>query len=101
MTWAMRMDVAAPVEMYEAMHAELLRTVDSAVDGLLLHLACPTPTGFQIVEVWESRELYEHHSAQLVAPVMARALDGKPPPATVLEEIDLRGLMLPSAGVAS
>jgi hypothetical protein len=99
MTWGMRMDVAAPVEMYDAMHAELLRTAGSAVDGLLLHLACPTPTGFQIVEIWESRELFEHHSAQLVAPVMARILDGAPPPTTVLEEIDVRGLLLPSAGV--
>jgi hypothetical protein len=94
------MDITAPVAMYDALHAELLRTVGTAVDGLLVHLACPTPTGFQIVEVWESREPFDRHTAQLVGPVMGRLLDGAPAPATVVEELDVRGLVLPRGGVA-
>jgi hypothetical protein len=100
MTWGVRMEVAAPVEMYDAMHQELLRTVGPTVDGLHVHLAWPTPTGFQIVEVWESREPFERYSAQLVTPVMARTLGGDAPPATVVEEIDVRGLVLPRGGIA-
>jgi hypothetical protein len=99
-TWGVRMDVAAPVEMYDAMHQELLRTVGSTIDGLHVHLAWPTPTGFQIVEVWESREPFERYSAELVTPLMMRNLGGQPPPATVLEELDVRGLVLPRGGVA-
>jgi hypothetical protein len=95
------MEVAAPVEMYDAMHAALLREVGADVDGLLVHLATPTPTGFQIIEVWESREPFERYSAELVTPVMARTLGGQPPPATVVEELDVRGLVLPRGGVAS
>ena len=99
MTWGVRMDVAATVEMYDAMHQELLRTTGAVVDGLLVHLACSTPAGFQIVEVWESREPFERYSAELVTPLMMR-LDGQMPPATAVEEIDVRGLVLPRGGVA-
>jgi len=100
MTWGVRMDVAASVQMYDAMHQELLRTAGPTVDGLLVHLAWPTRDGFRIVEVWESREPFERYSTQLVAPVMARTLGGEAPPATVVEEIDVRGLVLPRGGVA-
>jgi hypothetical protein len=100
MTWGMRMDVAAPVEMYDAMHQELLRTVGPTIDGLLLHLAWPTPAGFQVIEVWESREPFERYRAEHIDPLMMRALDGKAPPTTVVEEIDVRGLVLPQGGIA-
>jgi hypothetical protein len=100
MTWGVLMDVAAPVEMYDALHQELLRTTGATVDGLLVHVARPTRTGFQILEIWESREPFDRYTAELVAPVMGRLLAGQPPPAMETEEIDVRGLVLPHGGIA-
>lgn len=100
MTWGVVMDVAAPLETYDALHHELLRTVGAAVDGLLVHVARATQTGFQIIEVWESRELFDRYTAELVAPVMARILGEQRSPAMETEEFDVRGLVLPQGGVA-
>jgi uncharacterized iron-regulated membrane protein len=94
------MDVVAPVEMYDAMHRELLHAAGTAVDGLLVHVARPTDTGFEIIEIWESREPFDRYTAQLVAPVMARVLGEQPPPAMETEEFDVRGLVLPRGGIA-
>ena len=100
MTWGVVMDVAGPVEIYDAMHRELLNAAATGVDGLLVHLARPTPTGFQIIEVWESREPFDRYTAELVAPVMARLLGDQPPPAMETEEFDVRGLVLPHGSIA-
>lgn len=99
MTYGFVMDVPAPIQFYDALHAELGRRTSDGVDGLLLHVARQTRGGFQIVEVWESREPFERYSAELVTPLMMR-LDGQMPPATAVEEIDVRGLVLPRGGVA-
>ncbi|NEK60262.1 hypothetical protein GCU56_20610 [Geodermatophilus sabuli] len=100
MTWGVTVDVPAPVEVYDAVHAELLRRTGGAVEGLLVHLARPTAGGFQVVEVWESRAAFARYEAEVVAPVMAGV--GGPPPAgaPVATEFDVRGLVLPRGGVA-
>jgi hypothetical protein len=46
--------VPAPVEMYDAVHGEILRRV-GAFDGLLVHIGRATTDGFQVMEVWESK----------------------------------------------
>jgi hypothetical protein len=47
--------IPATVEMYDAVHAEILRRV-GAFDGLLVHIGRATTDGFQVLEVWESKE---------------------------------------------
>ena len=56
MTFGIEYDVPAPVEFYDAVHAEVIRRVGGAVGGLLLHVGGPGDGSFQVVEVWESRE---------------------------------------------
>ena len=51
MTYAHAVDVAATVEMYEALHAEIVRQSGGTVDGLLVHIGHPSTTGFRVVEV--------------------------------------------------
>ena len=100
MTWAGTMDVAVPVELYDAVHRVLLERTGGVVDGLLVHLARQTGDGFQVVEVWESREDFERYSAEVVGPVATEVLQGRPRRPTVVTPFDVRGLVLPRAGVA-
>jgi hypothetical protein len=100
MTWAVIMDVPAPIEVYDAVHAELLQRTGGTADGLLVHLARATDSGFQVIEVWESREAAEWYERELVRPVMAEVAGGPPPPLGGVSEFEVRGLVLPRAGVA-
>ncbi|MGY1734194.1 hypothetical protein ACI798_22020 [Geodermatophilus sp. SYSU D01045] len=103
MTLGVITDVSAPVELYDAVHAAMLERVERigpALDGLLLHLARPTADGFQVIGVWESREAYERGNREVVGPVFAEVLRGQAPPASVDTEFEVRGLVLPRAGVA-
>ena len=100
MTYGFVMDVPAPIELYDAMHTEVLRRAPDGVDGLLLHVCRQTPGGFQITEVWESKELSDRANAEIVAPVLAELSGGQPPPQEpTIEQFEPRGLVVPAAHV--
>jgi hypothetical protein len=100
MTYGFVMDVPAPIQFYDALHAELARRTSGAVDGLLVHVARPTAAGFQVMEVWESKDLCDRYTAELVNPVLADLSGGQPPPADpAIEEFEPRGLVVPAAHV--
>jgi hypothetical protein len=42
--------VSAPVEMYDGMHAEMLKRVGTSIDGLLVHVGRATADGFETVD---------------------------------------------------
>ena len=102
MTWGLIMDVAAPAQVYDAMHAQLLDRTGGRADGLLVHLARATDAGFQVIEVWESRDDFERYQTELVGPLLAEVAgadapdDGQP----VTTEFDVRGLVVPPARIA-
>ena len=102
MTWGLITDVAAPAQVYDAMHARLMDLTGGTADGLLVHLARATETGFQIVDVWESKEAFERYQTELIGPLLAEltGTDGPPGEARVVTEFDVRGLVVPSAGIA-
>jgi hypothetical protein len=102
-TYGIITDVAAPAELYDGTHRQLLEQVGTAVEGLLLHVARATSTGFQIIEVWESKELLDRYNRELVWPLLAAAggESASPDvPRPTEEEFEVRGLVLPSAGMA-
>ena len=100
MTYGFVMDVPAPIEFYDALHAAVLHRVGD-VDGLLVHVARQTPGGFQVTEVWESKELCERYTAEVVNPTVAELSGGQPPPtAPDMEEFEPRGLVVPAAHVS-
>ncbi|MGY1803868.1 hypothetical protein ACI78T_11365 [Blastococcus sp. SYSU D00922] len=101
MTYGFVMDVPAPIQFYDLLHGELARrTAGDVVEGLLLHVARQTGAGFQIVEVWESNELCDRYTAELVNPVIAELSGGRPMPmAPAIEEFEPRGLVVPAAHV--
>jgi hypothetical protein len=94
MSYGVIVRVPAPVEMYDASHAEVMRRAgDSAETGLILHVARATDTGFEVMEVWQSREHCEAFNRDVVAPALASLgipADG-PPPETV--EFDPRAVV--------
>jgi hypothetical protein len=94
------LDVSAPVEMYDAVHAQLLQHDVTSIEGLILHLGRSIPEGFQVIEVWESAEQYDRYNRELVGPIMARLAQGRPvlPPEPTV--IDVHGLVVPHAPVA-
>ena len=102
MTWGLITDVAAPAQVYDAMHARVLDRTGGTADGLLVHLARATETGFQLVEVWESKDRFERYQAELVGPLLAEMTgdDGPPGEAPAATEFDVRGLVVPAAGIA-
>ena len=92
--------VPAPVELYDRVHAELRRRTDGKVEGLLVHIGRATSDGFEVLEVWESREQFERCAQELIDPVAAEATSGQAPPAAQSAvEFEVRGLVLPSAGI--
>lgn len=84
------------------------------VDGLLVHLARPTPGGFQVLEVWDTKASYDHFNDTVIAPLAAQAGlappagtsagDGAaadpPAPAISVTQIDISGLVIPRGPVA-
>jgi hypothetical protein len=97
MTFGIVIDVAAPIDLYDRAHAEITRKITGAVDGLLCHVGRATPTGFQVLEVWESREQYERYDAEFVQPTLAQWAGGQSQPQTSAEEFEPRGLVVPAA----
>src|SRR3954466_4375453 len=100
MTYGFVMDVPAPIQMYDALHAEIGRRATGPVEGMFFHLGRATSRGFQIIEVWETKEQYERYDAEFVQPVIAELSGGQAAPGQpVVEEFEPRGLIVPSAAV--
>jgi hypothetical protein len=92
MTYGVVVTVPAPMEVYEATHAEVLRAQgDEPVDDLLVHYARPTPEGFQVVEIWTSKQASDRFNEAVVRPVVARM--GAGAPQAVAEEFEVHGLI--------
>jgi len=100
MAYGFVMDVPAPIQFYDALHAELIRRTSGGVAGMHVHVARQTSAGFQITEVWESKELCDRYTAEVVNPAIAELSGGQPPPmAPAIEEFEPRGLVVPAAHV--
>jgi quinol monooxygenase YgiN len=93
------MHISAPAEAYQATHRAVLEVIaeEGGGEGLILHLAYATEQGFDLTEVWESREHLDAFNETVMPKAMARSgvpMDG-PPPET--EEFDPIGVMAPRA----
>jgi hypothetical protein len=90
--------VPAPVELYDAIHAELRRRTGGKVDGLLVHIGRSTGDGFEVIEVWRSREDFDRYARDFVDPVVAELSHGQAPPAAEgSAAFEVRGLVIPAA----
>jgi hypothetical protein len=96
MSYGVVYTVPAPIEIYDAVHAE---AVQHPADGLMMHLARAVDSGFQVIEVWESKEQHDRFSAEVLGPIVGRVVGADaqqgPPP----EEFDVRTLWVSSAPI--
>jgi hypothetical protein len=93
--------VPAPVEMYDGMHAEMIKRVGTSVDGLLVHVGRATTEGFQVLEVWESQEHYDRANTAIVLPLIRELAGDQPLPSIeqATEAFDVRGIVIPSCNI--
>ncbi len=95
MVYGMVTNVAAPVELYDRLHAEVVRRGFTTSGALLVHIGRATAVGFQIIEVWRSAEEYQHYAQDVVMPIAVELFGAEvtsvPPDVEVFE---VRGLML-------
>ena|SRR5688572_26792425 len=101
MTHGLVIDFPAPIEFYDAVHAEIGRRVTGGVDGMLLHVGRPTNGGCQVTEIWESKEKCDPFFAEVFWPAVESVARGQAGPTRpTLEEFEPRGLIVPSAAIA-
>ena len=83
MTYAFTVRIPLPVEVYDTSHAEVLKAVaEQGNDGLILHMARAVPDGFEVLEIWQSREQADRFNREVVGPALGRAgvpIDGEQP----------------------
>ena len=101
MIWAVTEDVSAPVELYDTAHRLVLERTGGAFDGRLVHLAWQTADGLRVIEVWDSREQYDRYGREVIGPLVAEILAGRPHPPEVVTRFDVRGLVVPTGGVVA
>ena len=96
--------VPAPVEMYDGMHAEMLKMMrrsDASLHGCLVHVGRATPDGFEVLEVWESKEHYDRANADIVFPLMRKLAGDQPTPPIEqsTEAFEVHGLVVPRGDI--
>jgi hypothetical protein len=99
MTYGVIVRVPAPIEAYRASHAEIVKVLGSmSPDGLILHVARPTASGFEMFEVWESKEHSDRFNAEIAGPAVNRSgapIDG---PHAEFEAFEPETVELPQQG---
>ena len=93
--------VPAPIEMYDAVHAELNKRVGTSIESMLVHVGRATTNGFQVLEVWESKQHYDRANTDILFPPMRGA--GWRSTSTLdradNEAFDVRGIVIPGSNV--
>ncbi len=70
MVYGIVTSVLAPAEMYDTLHAEVVRRGVDTNGALLVHLGRATADGFQVIEVWRSAEDFQRYTREIVMPAM-------------------------------
>ena len=87
--------VPMPIDMYRAVNAKLMEKYgDSPMDGLLVHICRPTSDGFQVIEIWESKQQSDHFQDTMLAPIIDEVSGGQAPPREdITEEFETENFM--------
>jgi hypothetical protein len=88
--------VPAPIDMYRAVNAQVSEQMgDSAPAGILVHIARATADGFQVIEVWESKQQCDAFQDDVLAPIIDRVTGGQAPARQeVTEEFEVENFFL-------
>jgi hypothetical protein len=92
MSYGMIVRVQAPVEIYETAHGAVLEALGGQeAEGLLCHIGRQVDGGFEVIEVWESKEAATKFNDEVVIPAMVRTgvAPDEPPELTEFEPLDV------------
>jgi hypothetical protein len=93
MSYGMIVRVQAPVESYETAHRAVLEALGGLdAEGMLCHIGRAVDGGFEVIEVWESKDAADKFNNEVVLPAMIRtgvAMPGSPPELTEFEPLDV------------
>ena len=79
---------------YQRTHAEIEKAIGSTpADGMIFHVARATDQGFEMIDVWESKEHFDKFGEEVVGPAMARAGIDTSGPQPTMTEFEPVGLM--------
>jgi hypothetical protein len=94
--------VPAPVEIYDRMHAELIKRASTSLagTGLLVHVGRATADGFELFQVFESKEHYDR-AMDISASLMRELAGDLPQPSTEqsTEVFEVRGIVIPRGDI--
>lgn len=93
--------VNAPIEAYDATHRALLGKELPPDLGILFHVARATADGVEITEVWESQEKVDHFLKEILPSILGEVGEAGGASAAQTSTWEVRGLIVPSAGVFS
>jgi len=94
MTYAFTVRVPLPIEVYDATHAEVLKgSPAQGADGLILHMSRELPDGFEILEIWQSREQADRFNREVVGPALERSGVPGDAPQPDIDEFEPRVVM--------
>jgi hypothetical protein len=95
-------NVPAPVEVYDRMHAELIKRASTSLagTGLLVHVGRATADGFELFQVFESKEHYDR-AMDISASLMRELAGDLPQPSTEqsTEVFEVRGIVIPRGDI--
>ncbi len=95
MSYGMIVRVQAPVEIYHSAHGEVLAALAGGkAEGMLCHIGRPVEGGFEVIEVWESKEAAGRFNDEVVVRRMIRAGVAMPEPPPELSEFEPLDVML-------
>jgi hypothetical protein len=70
--------------------------------GLLVHIARETADGFQVIEVWESKQQCDEFQDAVLAPIIAQVSGGQAPPREeVTEEFEVQNFFVGTGASAA
>jgi hypothetical protein len=89
-------NVPAPIDMYQEVYAQVTdRVGDTTPPGLLVHIARETDDGFQVIEVWESKQQREEFGNTVLGPIIDQVSKGQAPSQDdVAEEFDVENFFV-------
>ena len=94
--------VPAPIETYQTTHKAVLEVIgeEGGGEGLVLHLAYATDGGFDLTEVWESKDHFDAFNRTVLPKAMARAGVQMEGPGPDPMEFNPAGVMTPRAFIS-
>lgn len=103
MAYGIIASLPAPIDMYRGVNAAVTEQIgDAAPAGLLVHIARETPEGFQVMEIWDSKQHCDEFADTVLAPIIERLSGGQAPPRDdVTEEFDVENFFIGAAAAAT